>query len=102
MKTLPTSLAEILVLSCLSEGEKSLFEVFKLSRLSHDTTRRVLLRLTRDGFVERRWEKAPTKNIPKYLYKRNPGSPSGADIPGLLSKNTDDRTSDGLQSGVSG
>jgi predicted transcriptional regulator len=71
MKTVPTTCAEIRVLSCLSEGEKSVFEVFKSSRLAIETTRRALLKLTRDGRVERRWEKGP-KNCLKYVYKRSP------------------------------
>jgi predicted transcriptional regulator len=81
MKTAPTTRAEIRVLSCLSEGEKSVFEVFKSSRLAIETTRRALLKLTRDGLVERRWEKGP-KNCLKYVYKRNPDSSS----PGLQSE----------------
>jgi predicted transcriptional regulator len=73
MKTIPTTGAEIRVLSCLSEGEKSVFEVFKSSRLAIETTRRALLKLTREGVVERRWERGP-KNCLKYVYKRNPDS----------------------------
>ena len=75
MKTVSTTRAEIRVLSCLSQGEKSVFEVFKSSRLAIEATRRALLKLTRDGLVERRWEKGP-KNCLKYVYKRKPDSSS--------------------------
>jgi hypothetical protein len=81
MKARLSTRTEILLLSCLSDDEKSLFDLSRLSSLGHETVRRVMLRLTRDDVVERRWEKAPVtknKDILKYLYKRKTNGPRGS------------------------
>jgi predicted transcriptional regulator len=53
--------------TCLRDGEKSMSELFRLTRLSYTTVHKSLMQLVKDGTVERRWHKEGTKG--KYLYK---------------------------------
>ena len=59
--------AEKILVVCLQDGEKSLLELFKSSRLQFNTVQKYMLDLVSDGFVERRWD--VKGRYPKYMYK---------------------------------
>jgi DNA-binding IclR family transcriptional regulator len=74
MKTPPLSKGTILVLSCISEDEKSVLQVYKSSRLTVKTVRRILKQLVRDGVAERRPDTGRNK-CTHYLYRKSQTTP---------------------------
>jgi hypothetical protein len=55
------------ILECLETGEKSLNELFKLSRVRYETLRSHVLRMVRAGVMERRIVQLGRNR--KYLYR---------------------------------
>jgi predicted transcriptional regulator len=56
-----------LILASLRGGEKTMSELFTLTRLSYSTVQKHLVQLVKDGTVERRWQEEGTRG--KYFYK---------------------------------
>jgi hypothetical protein len=59
--------SEIKIVACLQDGEKSLNELFTLSRVRYETLRSHVLRLVREGVMERRIVQVGSNR--KYLYR---------------------------------
>jgi hypothetical protein len=58
---------ELIIVSCLQDGEKSLNELFKISRVRYETLRSNVLRLVSEGTLERRMVELTGNR--KYLYR---------------------------------
>jgi len=63
----PSQSPSELILVSLRDGEKTMSELFTLTRLSYSTAQKYLVQLVKDGTVERRWHEEGTRG--KYLYK---------------------------------
>jgi hypothetical protein len=62
------------ILACLKCGEKSLLEVFRQTeKVGYTSVRNVMVRLYREGVLERRLEQSPeSKNRLRHLYRFKP------------------------------
>ena len=63
----PSQTPSGLILVSLQDGEKTMSELFTLTRLSYSTVQSYLVQLMKDGTVERRWHEEGTSG--KYFYK---------------------------------
>ena len=58
------------ILASLESGEKSLLEVFRKTELDYSSVRKTMIRLFREGIVDRRLEKKlKPRNSTRHLYR---------------------------------
>ena len=58
------------ILTSLESGEKSLLEVFRKTALDYSSVRKTMIRLLREGIVDRRLEeKLKPRNGSRHLYR---------------------------------
>lgn len=56
------------LIASLRGGEKSFRELRKISKISYSSLQRAMMRLMKNGALDRRWDGAAGKNR-KYLYR---------------------------------
>jgi predicted ArsR family transcriptional regulator len=58
------------ILASLKKGEKSLWEIARLTGIQYATVQRSMMRLVKDGLVEGRWDDSQeTRKSQKRLYR---------------------------------